>query len=223
MKAMILAAGLGTRMRPLTDRCPKPLLDVAGKPLIVWHLERLAAAGIEEVIINVSHLGHMIEARLGDGAQWGLSIRYSRESQPLETAGGVVQALPLLGERPFLLLNGDVWCDYPIPHLIGQSHAGLAHLVLVTNPAHHPSGDFTLQDGLVSPKGENGRHTFSGLSVMDPALFANWRERAGQAFPLREVLWPAMSVGQVTGEFYEGYWLDVGTPARLAELEVRLS
>jgi MurNAc alpha-1-phosphate uridylyltransferase len=221
MKAMILAAGLGTRMRPLTDHCPKPLLDVAGRPLIVRHLERLAQAGFTDVVINTAHLGQMIERALGDGAVWGVRITYSREAQPLETAGGIVNALPLLGDALFLLINGDIWTDFPLASLRQRCNepAGLAHLVLVDNPAHHPDGDFVLCDGLVRPRGTECGLTFSGVSVMHPALFAAWRARGGEAFPLREVLLPAMENGAVTGEYYNGYWLDVGTPERLQALE----
>jgi MurNAc alpha-1-phosphate uridylyltransferase len=218
MKAMILAAGLGTRMRPLTDNCPKPLLDVAGKPLIVRHIERLAAAGFREIIINIAHLGHMIEDALGDGHLWGVRIQYSRELRPLETAGGIVNALPLLGDDAFLLINGDIWCDYPLIHLRSLPLSGLAHLVLVNNPDHHSAGDFLLQAGTVHPRGEQTGLTFSGLSVMHPGLFQNWRARAGEAFPLRDVLLPAMADDQVRGEHYTGYWLDVGTPQRLQQL-----
>lgn len=218
MKAMILAAGLGTRMRPLTDHCPKPLLDVAGTPLIVRHIERLAAAGFHDIVINIAHLGHMIETVLGNGSRWGVSIRYSREVQPLETAGGIVNALPVLGDKPFLLINGDIWCDYPLERLQSLQLPGLAHLVLVDNPEHHRAGDFVLQGGKVHPRGEQAGLTFSGLSVMHPRLFEDWRQRAGEAFPLREILLPAMAAGQVSGEHYAGYWLDVGTPQRLQQL-----
>lgn len=218
MRAMILAAGLGTRMRPLTDHCPKPLLDVAGKPLIVRHIERLAAAGFRDIVINIAHLGHMIEAALGSGERWGVHIRYSRESQPLETAGGIVNALPLLGDEAFLLINGDIWCDFPLIDLLDTPLSGLAHLVLVNNPEHHPAGDFLLHDDKVLLRGEQTGLTFSGLSVMHPRLFENWRARAGEAFPLRDVLLPAMAAGKVSGEHYTGYWLDVGTPQRLQQL-----
>jgi N-acetyl-alpha-D-muramate 1-phosphate uridylyltransferase len=218
MKAMILAAGLGTRMRPLTDHCPKPLLDVAGKPLIVRHIEKLAEAGFQDIVINTAHLGYMIEEALGDGSQWRVHIQYSREEKPLETAGGIVNALPLLGEEAFLVINGDIWCDYPLVRLQTLSLSGLAHLVLVNNPEHHSKGDFVLHDGNAHPRGEQTGFTFSGLSVMHPQLFANWRSRAGEAFPLREILLPAMAASQVSGEHYAGYWLDVGTPERLQQL-----
>jgi MurNAc alpha-1-phosphate uridylyltransferase len=223
MKAMILAAGLGTRMRPLTDHCPKPLLDVAGKPLIVRHIERLAAAGFKELVINTAHLGYLIEEALGDGAAWGVNIRYSREPQPLETAGGIVHALPLLGAEPFLVINGDIWIDFPLSSLPRCVDADvLAHLVLVANPEHHPQGDFVLREGRVMPRGDAQGLTFSGLSVLSPQLFSAWRLQAGEAFPLRAVLLPAMQSGAVSGEYYSGYWLDVGTPQRLQQLAQRL-
>ncbi len=222
MKCMILAAGLGTRMRPLTDHCPKPLLDVAGQPLIVRHLQRLAAAGFADIVINIAHLGHMIEARLGDGSAYGVRIQYSRESAPLETAGGILQALPLLGNSPFVVLNGDIWCDYPLAQLQRQPLRGSAHLVLVDNPDHHPAGDFILRDGAVQPRAQAQGLTFSGLSVLHPRLFDRWRARTGEALPLREVLLPAMAAGDIGGEHYSGYWLDVGTPERLQALSQRL-
>lgn len=219
VKAMILAAGLGTRMRPLTDHCPKPLLGVAGKPLIVRHIERLVAAGFRELVVNTAHLGHMIEEALGDGATWGVSIHYSREAQPLETAGGILKALPLLGDAPFLVINGDIWTDFPLATLQqGLPADTLAHLVLVDNPEHHPQGDFVLREGCVVPRGALQGLTFSGLSVLSPALFTAWFARAGEALPLREVLLPAMQNGAVRGEHYDGYWLDVGTPQRLEQL-----
>lgn len=224
MKAMILAAGLGTRMRPLTDHCPKPLLEAGGKPLVVHQIERLAAAGVVDIVINVSHLGHLIEARLGDGAAWGVRIRYSHEATPLETAGGILQALPWLGDQPFLLVNGDVWSECPLAELALPVLPVLAHLVLVPNPVHHPTGDFGLVDGQVMPRdAQRTALTFSGLSVLHPALFDPWRDKAGQAVPLGRVLLPAIQAGQVSGECFEGYWLDVGTPARLEELRARLS
>lgn len=224
MKAMILAAGLGTRMRPLTDHCPKPLLDVAGKPLIVRHIERLAAAGFKDLVINIAHLGHLIEEALGDGAAWGVNIRYSRESQPLETAGGIVHALPLLGAEPFLVINGDIWTDFPLSSLPHRFNAGvLAHLVLVANPDHHLQGDFILHAGRVVPRNDAQGLTFSGLSVLSPQLFSGWQSRMGEAFPLRDVLLPAMQNGAVSGEHYSGYWLDVGTAQRLQQLTQRLA
>lgn len=223
MKAMILAAGLGTRMRPLTDHCPKPLLDVGGKPLIVHHIERLAAAGLRDIVINTAHLGHLIEQQLGDGHQWQVKLYYSRESTPLETAGGIVNALPLLGDDPFVLLNGDIWTDFPLARLCQHTLAGAGHLVLVTNPPHHPDGDFVLAQERVSPRDGRTGLTFSGLSLLHPRLFDRWRARRGEAFPLREVLEPAMARGRITGECHSGYWLDVGTPERLATLREHLS
>lgn len=222
MKAMILAAGLGTRMRPLTDNCPKPLLDVAGKPLIGRHLDKLKAAGVSEVVINVSYLGEMIEAALQDGADYGLKIHYSREPQALETAGGILQALPLLGDEVFWLVNGDMWldCSYDfLPRALADDTD--MHLVLVNNPEHNPSGDFSLQDGRAALKNA-AAFTFSGLSAVHPRLFDSWRSHTGQALPLREVLYPAITDHRVSAELVNDYWLDVGTPARLQELTEKL-
>lgn len=218
MKAMILAAGLGTRMRPLTDHCPKPLLEAGGKPLIVHHLERLRAAGITEVVINVSYRAQQIIAALGDGSAHGVSIAWSREEAPLETGGGIRQALPLLGDAPFLLINGDIWCDLA-PSTLPAPGDDLAHLVLVDNPDHHPDGDFHLDArGRVRATGEP-RLTFAGVSVIDPALVAG--ERPG-AFALAPLLRRAMADGRVGGTHHRGAWIDVGTPTRLAELDRRL-
>ncbi|WP_136066192.1 N-acetylmuramate alpha-1-phosphate uridylyltransferase MurU [Modicisalibacter radicis] len=215
MKAMILAAGLGTRMRPLTDHCPKPLLDVAGKPLIAHHLERLAALGIDEVVINVSYRATQIVEALGDGRDYGLTIHYSHEAEPLETGGGIRQALALLGEAPFLLVNGDVWCalesDWLAP--LGDD---LARLVLVDNPGHHAAGDFHLDSaGRMHENGEP-RLTYAGIGLIDPALVAG--EPPG-AFKLAPLLREAMAAGRVAGCHHRGHWVDVGTPARLAELD----
>lgn len=218
MKAMILAAGLGTRMRPLTDHCPKPLLPAGGKPLIVHHLERLRAAGISDVVINVSYRAEQIIEALGDGRAFGLSIAWSREDAPLETGGGIRQALPLLGEAPFLLVNGDVWCDLD-PTRLALPAGDLAQLVLVDNPAHHPVGDFHLDAaGRVHAAGEP-RLTFAGLSLLDPALVAG---EAPGTFPLLPLLQRAMAAGRVGGHHHRGAWVDVGTPERLAELDRRL-
>ena len=218
MKAMILAAGFGKRMRPLTDHCPKPLLPVAGKPLIVHHLERLAAANITQVVINVSYRAEQVMTALGDGASYGVQIRWSQEAAPLETGGGIRQALPLLGDAPFLLVNGDVWCEFD-PASLTLLNGDLAHLVLVNNPAHHPAGDFHLNtNGRVQANGEP-RLTFAGLSLIDPALVA--AESPG-AFPLAPLLRSAMAEGRVSGCHYQGEWVDVGTPERLAELDRRL-
>jgi MurNAc alpha-1-phosphate uridylyltransferase len=214
MKAMILAAGRGERMRPLTDRRPKPLLAVAGKPLILYHIEGLVRAGFRELVINHAHLGALIEAELGNGARWGVSIQYSVEGQALETGGGIFNALPLLGKEPFLVVNGDIWCDYDFSRL--QLPKGrLAHLVMVANPEHHPAGDFGLQHDEVRDRGAE-RLTFSGIGVYDPMLFAGCQ--AG-AFPLAPLLRRAIQRRRVSGERYDGVWIDVGTPERLAKLE----
>lgn len=218
MKAMILAAGLGTRMRPLTDHCPKPLLPVAGKALLVHHLERLAAAGIVEIVINVSYRAEQIMAALGDGGAHGVDIAWSHEDRPLETGGGIRQALPLLGESPFLLVNGDIWCDDPLDNL-PELHGSLAHLWLVDNPPHHPRGDFHLDaSGLLHTEGEP-RLTFAGLSLVDPALVA---DQPIGAFALAPLLRRAMDVGRIHGHHHRGQWVDVGTPERLYELDARL-
>lgn len=224
MKAMILAAGRGERMRPLTDRCPKPLLPAGGKPLIVWHIERLAAASITELVINHAHLGQQLEAALGDGRQLGVQIAWSREAKALETAGGIAQALPLLGDSPFAVINGDVFCDLDfatLPAIAEQlQHSGhLAHLWLVDNPEHHPQGDFVLQDGLLQPEGER-RLTFSGIGVYRPALFAGLA--AGQPAALGPLLRARIAEGGILGSHHHGLWMDIGTPERLAALDRHL-
>jgi MurNAc alpha-1-phosphate uridylyltransferase len=219
MKAMILAAGRGERMRPLTDHTPKPLLLVGGKPLIVWHLERLAQAGFKEVVINHAHLGAQIEKALGNGSAWGLSIEYSPESTALETAGGIANALHLLGDAPFLVINGDVFTEIDFGAL-QLAAPYLAHLVLVDNPSQHPQGDFALHAGKVSGEGDH-QLTFSGLGVYHPRLFAELER--GQAAKLAPLLRSAMAKGLVTGEHYQGVWHDIGTPARLALLDQALS
>lgn len=221
MRAMILAAGRGERMRPLTDNCPKPLLPVGGKPLIVWHLERLAAAGFRQVVINHAHLGAMIEAALGNGAAWGLEIAYSPEPPgALETAGGIVQALPLLGPAPFLVVNGDVYCNWDCARArtleLGEDEA---HLVLVPNPPQHPEGDFVLQGDRVGEQGGD-RCTFAGIGLYRPSLFAGL-ERGAPA-RLAPLLRQAMARQRVGGELHRGRWEDVGTPARLQALDEAL-
>lgn len=217
MKAMILAAGLGKRMRPLTDHCPKPLLPIAGKPLIAYHLERLRGAGIQDVVINVSYRAEQIIEALGDGEAYGLRIHWSHETSPLETGGGIQQALPLLGEAPFLLVNGDVWCEaLPSPQALQGND--LAHLVLVDNPAHHVDGDFALLAGRVHQTSHQ-RLTFAGISVIHPALLAG---QVPGAFALAPLLKAAIHDGRVSGEHYTGHWVDVGTPERLAALENQL-
>jgi MurNAc alpha-1-phosphate uridylyltransferase len=218
MKAMILAAGRGERMRPLTDDRPKPLLEVGGRALIDYPLERLAAAGVRDVVINLAWRGQMIREFVDDGSRWGLRVSYSDEGpQALETGGGIRQALPLLGAAPFWLVNADVYCDFPFPprRLAGGT---LGHLVLVPNPDHHPRGDFGLDGSRVHTG--TGRHwTYSGLALLSPELVAG---RAPGRFALGPLLAAAADSGALTGELYEGEWTDVGTPARLAELDRRL-
>lgn len=225
MKAMILAAGRGERMRPLTDHTPKPLLSVGGKPLIVWHIERLAQAGFKEIVINHAHLGAQIEQGLGNGAQWNVSIQYSPEAVALETAGGIANALPLLGNAAFCVVNGDVFSDYDFTQLHAQAkqvYAGraLAHLVLVDNPPQHPNGDFAIADGQLQNTGER-MLTFSGIGVYQPALFA--KIVRGDAAKLAPLIRSAITQGKATAEHYTGVWHDIGTPQRLAELDASLS
>jgi MurNAc alpha-1-phosphate uridylyltransferase len=218
--AMLLAAGRGERMRPLTDHTPKPLLQAGGKPLIVWHIERLAQAGLRALVVNHAHLGERLEHALGDGSRWGVRIRYSAEGEgrALETGGGICKALPLLGPAPFLVVNADVWTDLDFATLALPERMQ-AHLVLVDNPRHHPAGDFHLAAARVLAEGEP-RLTFSGVGIYRPALFAGC---GPGAFPLAPLLRAAMARGLVSGEHYRGRWVDVGTPARLAELDETLS
>ena len=219
MKTMLLAAGRGERMRPLTDQCPKPLLPVAGKPLIVHHLERLAAAGFTDVVINLSWLGEQIAAALGDGSRYGVGISYSREPWPaLETGGGIFNALPLLGTEPFLLVNGDVYCDVDFGSL-QLAPQDLGQLVLVPNPAHHPQGDFCLQAGRIVEQGGE-RLTYAGIAVLRAELFAG--AQAGR-FPLLPWLNQARGAGRLGGQRHSGRWLDIGTPERLAQLDAELA
>jgi len=222
MKAMILAAGRGERMRPLTDHTPKPLLAAGGKPLIVWHLEKLAAAGFGEVIVNHAHLGEQIEATLGDGSKWGLTIHYSPEPPgALETAGGIAKALPLLGDAPFLIVNGDVYCDVDFPAFTDRDcPAGGAHLLLVANPAHHGGGDFSLDGAHIIPAGAGQTLTYAGIGIFSPAMFAP--VPIGQPMKLRPLLDAAIAAGTLTGERHAGCWVDVGTPQRLAALDKTL-
>ncbi|MFC5569694.1 N-acetylmuramate alpha-1-phosphate uridylyltransferase MurU [Lysobacter yangpyeongensis] len=234
MKALIFAAGLGERMRPLTDHTPKPLLSAGGKPLIVWHLEKLAASGVREVVINTSWLAEQFPAALGDGERWGLRLHFSYEGPtPLETGGGMWNALRLLSgaDEPFLAVNGDIWSDYDFGRL-PRDPDGDAHLVLVDNPPQHPQGDFALAgEGGVHGDGAQ-RLTFSGIGVYRPALFAHWREIIGDApgadarpprFKLAPLLRAAMAQARVTGEHHRGRWTDVGTPQRLAQLDAELA
>lgn len=229
MKAMIFAAGRGERMRPLTDTCPKPLLKVRGRPLIVWHILNLVRAGMPEIIINHAHLGHMIEEALGDGSQFGARLRYSAEGTALETAGGVAQARALLGDDPFLAVAGDIWCphfDFSAAQdalqdrdVWGNPHApdqrDVAWLYLVKNPAHNPQGDFALASFTIANEGAP-RYTFSGIGVYRPEIFDDIRP--GEAAKLAPLLRRYADRGRVGGELYPGAWTDVGTPERLAEL-----
>jgi len=234
-KAMILAAGRGERMRPLTDTLPKPLLQAGGKALIEYHLENLARAGFAEVVINHSHLGQMIETALGGGERYGVSIRYSHEPTALETAGGIAQALPLLrngsengvDERPFLVINADIYCEFDFARLLpvlrcmqADPDEALAYLVLVDNPAHHAAGDFALDCGSVALTGKD-MFTFSGIGIYQSQLF---REvLPGTATKLAPLLYQAIALGKISGEYYPGLWMDVGTPERLHLLDARLS
>lgn len=219
---MILAAGRGERMRPLTDATPKPLLVAGGKPLIVWHIERLAACGFRELVINHAHLGHMLEAALGDGAQFGVRIRWSPEPPgALETAGGIANALPLLGDEPFLVVNGDIWCDWDFRRAF-TPQVQPAHLVMIDNPAHHAGGDFVLRDRLLTLAGENRSSalTYAGIGIFWPSFFSGVPR--GAAMKLRPLLDAGIPKGMVSGEHHRGQWVDVGTPQRLDELDHQL-
>jgi MurNAc alpha-1-phosphate uridylyltransferase len=233
-KAMILAAGRGERMRPLTDTLPKPLLRVGNKALIEYHLESLARAGFADIAINHAHLGHMIQAALGNGSGYGVNIRYSREPVALETAGGIAQALSILrhdgenrGGQPFLVVNADIYCEIDFSLLLPvlrrmqvNPDGDLAHLVLVDNPGHHPQGDFTLDSGRVS-LAEKNTLTFSGIGVYQSKLFADIVP--GSLAKLAPLLRQAISSGKVSGQHYQGVWIDVGTPERLRLIDSRLS
>jgi MurNAc alpha-1-phosphate uridylyltransferase len=220
---MILAAGRGERMRPLTDHTPKPLLPAGGKPLIVWHIERLVKAGITELVINHAHLGMQIEQALGDGSQFGARIRYSNEGTALETAGGIANALHLLGEQPFAVVNGDVYCDYDFSHLPSRAaalanSADMAHLVLVDNPEHNLKGDFGLHDGRITDAAP--KLTFSGIGLYKPQLLASIPR--GTKAALAPLLREQIALSSVSGEHHRGTWIDVGTPQRLADLDAQL-
>ena len=230
-RALIFAAGKGERMRPLTEHTPKPLLRVGGKRLIEWHLERLAAAGVREVVINVAWLAGQFAPTLGDGARWGLRLHFSHEgAEPLETGGGLLHALPHLGDGPFLVVDGDIWCDVDF-RTLPQNPEGDAHLVLVDNPPQHPQGDFHLDNaGRVHRRGYP-IHTYSGIGVYRAGILDGWREVIGDLpgaeldpprFPLAPLLFAAADAGRVRGQYHGGSWTDVGTPARLAELDARL-
>ena len=217
MKAMILAAGHGTRMRPLTDHIPKPLLKVGGKSLIIWHIEKLKNTGFTDIIINIAWLGDQIPKALGDGSQFGVNLHYSDEQKDgaLETAGGIIKALPFFNDEVFLVINGDVWCDYEFSNSNPLKSGNLAHLVLVNNPEHNPEGDFALINQNIKTEGKN-KLTFSGIGYYHPDLFKNLPQ--GKR-PLAPLLREAMDNNKVSGESYTGDWRDIGTPERLEELE----
>lgn len=232
MKALIFAAGLGERMRPLTNHTPKPLLRAGDKRLIEWHLDRLAGIGVSDVVINTSWLAEQFAPALGDGQRWGMRLHYLYEGDtPLETGGGMLNALPLLGAEPFLAINGDIWSDFDLARL-PQTPDGDAHLVLVDNPVHHPGGDFVLYDNArLGDRADAPRLTFSGIGLYRPQLLADWREVIGNAtgagatpprFKLAPLLRAAMARAQVSGEHHRGQWTDVGTPQRLQALDQSL-
>jgi MurNAc alpha-1-phosphate uridylyltransferase len=219
MKAMILAAGRGERMRPLTDLTPKPLLKAGGLPLLEHTIVRLSASGFREVIVNTAHLGEQIVEYFGDGSRWGVNLQYSPEETALETGGGIFRALPMLGPEPFLVINGDIACNFPYETL-KKRKIPLAHLVLVPNPPHHPAGDFALsENGLVESVGSE-KFTFSGVGVYRPELFSDCQE---PRFPLAPLLRSAMGAGGVTGEVFGGFWMDIGTVERLEAFDRHLS
>ena len=223
MKAMILAAGLGNRMRPLTLYKPKPLLEVGGKPLIVWHIKKLKDIGVTEIVINSAWLADVLMGTLGDGSQFGVQIRWTREDEGLETAGGIINALPLLGTEPFILVNGDVWTTFDFSSLLDVNlENDLAHLVFVSNPEQHPNGDFTLAEGRAytfdqNQQGEN--LTFSGVSVIHPKMFDGLEN--GKR-PLAPLLKKAMLDGKISAEKMQAAWVDVGTPERLSDLDLQI-
>lgn len=229
MKAMILAAGFGSRMRPLTLKTPKPLLKAGGKSLIEHQLLRLKAAGIHDVVINVAYLGAQIQMALGDGQQYGMQISYSVETEPLETAGAILNAAPMLGEQPFLLLNADVWCDLDLLELsqVSLGHRG-GHLILVPNPEHKLQGDFALTDNSILQKSNDTgssvsgvsqcTYTYSGIALLSPSLVTEYPNRR-QAFPLREVFELGIEQQSLTAQVYSGDWRDIGTPERLQQLD----
>lgn len=226
MKAMILAAGRGERMRPLTDHCPKPLLLAGGKPLLQWHIEALAKAGITDIVINHAHLGQQIESHFGDGSAFEVQLNYSAEPEALETAGGIRKALHALGPDPFLVINGDVACEWPVAKALkiaGEWQQGqLAHLVMVPNPPHNPQGDFALLGCEVKPPQlDETALTFSGIGVYHPNLFD--AVNVGEVAKLAPLLRHAMAAGKVLGELFCGFWMDIGTPERLEELKQRLN
>ncbi|MDO9161609.1 MAG: nucleotidyltransferase family protein [Methylococcaceae bacterium] len=219
MKAMILAAGRGERMRPLTDHTPKPLLTAAGKTLIEHNIEQLVAAGFNDIIINHAHLGQQLEQRLGDGRQFNANICYSPETTALETAGGIINALPLLGDDVFLVINGDIATDFPFVTLKNQP-VNLAHLVLVENPVHHPEGDFGLDSAGFVTATDTNKFTFSGIGLYHPDLFRHIPAGIHKLLPL---LLKGIACGGVSGQVHTGFWMDIGTPQRLQELDLYYS
>lgn len=222
MKAMILAAGRGERLRPLTDNVPKPLIKVAGKSLIEYHLSNLADAGFKEIVINTAWLGEKIHQQLGNGENYGLSIQYSDEGEALETAGGIINALPLLGDEPFLIINGDIWCDFdfsPLAESLTElNDSAQAHLVLVNNPVHNPNGDFALQGEHLKNTG-NTMYTYSGIGIYSAAFFAG--QKPGKT-PLAPIIRDKCEAGLISGQHHDGLWTDVGTLERLQQLENQL-
>ena len=219
MKAMILAAGRGERLRPLTDETPKPLIKVAGKSLIEYHIDNLASAGIKDIIINTAWLAEKIHQQLGDGSNYGVTIQYSDEGTAMETAGGIINALPLLGNEPFLVVNGDICCDFDFSSLDTLKDGIQAHLILVENPDHNPEGDFSLQDELVKNSGET-MYTFSGIGIYSTDFFA---EQQSGISPLAPLIRNKCEENLVSGQLHEGRWTDVGTIERLQELDIQLS
>ncbi len=219
MKAMILAAGRGERLRPLTDGLPKPLIKVAGKSLIEYHIENLASAGFKEIIINTAWLAEKIHQQLGDGSEYGVSITYSDEGEALETAGGIINALPLLGDEPFLIVNGDIWCDFDFSTLPELATEMQAHLVLVKNPPHNLKGDFALQDNKINNIGE-AMYTYSGIAVFSAAFFS---EQKKGITPLAPIIRKKCENDLVSGQYHAGQWTDVGTIERLQQLEEQLT
>ena len=215
MKAMILAAGRGERLRPLTDKTPKPLIKVAGKSLIEYHLQNLSAAGFKEIVINTAWLAENIHHQLGNGESYGVTIQYSDEGEALETAGGIINALPLLGKKPFLVVNGDIWCDFDFSTLPELNNSTQAHLVLVNNPDHNKKGDFALQDGLIKNTGKP-MYTFSGIGIYSASFFA---EQQPGPLPLAPIIRNKCETGLVSGQHYNGEWTDIGSIERLQALE----
>lgn len=220
MKAMVLAAGRGERMRPITDRIPKPLVPVAGKPLIVYHLEALARAGVRDVVINLAYRGAQIREALEDGSRYGVRISYSEEGpDPIETGGGIFKALPLLGTQPFIVVNGDIWTDFDVATLPALDDGAHARLVMVPNPPHVARGDFALDGDYLVESDRDDRFTYSGIGVFSPRFFHDCQPGK---FPLRPLLSRAIAARKLEGQVYRGVWLDIGTPERLAELEASL-